>query len=358
MAILSTMLYHLHQWFRPTLVGLFSPRLGWNVRWRMLFVFQPVLILTNALVMVPLLFRWRRPYTVEYLPVWPKRSVRALVYNAPAKSQRVGRPGSSLRPLHVEIHAGAFIGGLPESTVKFDEQLARETGAVVVSITHRLAPEHPFPGAIDDIDATVAWIQDNAAERWGADPALMTIGGFSAGGNLALAATQQPSCQAPSPSALKAVVIYYGAIDLRLKAEQKPRGLGMPPPEKDPATVLVPLFDTYPGPVRAKHFDDPRLSPALAVRETLPQRILLVVPAMDILVAELLAFADRVNDEDKRAGWTGEPRVQVREDKEAFHGYLEVPSVVLKKGIQERGITWGVSFLKETYKLHGWTGAL
>jgi acetyl esterase/lipase len=287
----------------------------------MLFVFQPVIVITNAIVMVPLLLRWKKPYSQEYLPVWPNRSVRVLVYNAPEKKS--SRNGTRLRPLHVEIHAGAFIGGLPESTAQFDEQVARETGAVVVSITHRLAPEYPFPGAIDDVDATVAWIRDNAVERWGADPALMTIGGFSAGGNLALAATQQPLSQAPSPTALKAVVIYYGPIDLRLKPEEKPRGVGMPPAEKDPAAVLVPLFDTYPAPVRAKHFNDPRMSPVLAARETLPRRILLVVPAMDILVAELLGFAERVNEEDRRAGWTGEPRVVVKEEKDSFHGYME-----------------------------------
>jgi acetyl esterase/lipase len=341
MAVLSSLLWHLRAWTRPTLVGLFTPGLGWSIRWRMLLLFQPITFLTNAIAMAPLLFRWPGPepyfrHKEEFLPVWPGRSVRVLVHNAAHKGKPIwtkdSTPGAHgwnlreekpLRPLHVEIHAGSFIGGLPESTAKFDEHLASKTGAVVVSITHRLAPEHPFPAAIDDVDATIAWIQDNAAERWGADPALMTIGGFSAGGNLALAATQQPRLQAPSPTACRAVVIYYGPIDLRLSPEQKPRGQGMPPADKDPAAPLMPLFDAYAAPARAKHMDDPRLSPALAARETLPPRILLVVPSMDIVVAEQLDFADRINEEDRRAGWAGEPRVSVQEEKESFHGYME-----------------------------------
>lgn len=301
----------LHTWFRPLLVAFFNPDIAWHIRWRLLLL-QPTNLITYSIATVPYIFS--RPFTVEYLPIAPGRSIRALIFKAAGTGK-----GRSLRPLHVEIHGGAFIGGLPESNARFDHRVAQETGAVVVSISYRFAPEHAFPAAIDDADAAVKWIQQNAAARWDADPTLMTVGGFSAGGNLALAAGQQPNCHGLSPTAFKAAVTFYASIDLRLKPGQKPKSARLP--GKDPLAVLHPLFDAYAGPARAKHMDDPRLSPALAARETLPGRILLVVPALDILVAEQMAFAERVNGEDTAEG--GSPRVEVMTEENGFHGYLE-----------------------------------
>ncbi|MDN8969196.1 alpha/beta hydrolase fold domain-containing protein, partial [Staphylococcus aureus] len=76
-----------------------------------------------------------------------------------------------------------------------------------MSLTYRYAPEHVFPAAIDDVDAAVRFIQDNAALRWGADPTLMTVGGSSAGGGLALASGLKPRCHGSSPFAYKAAVL-------------------------------------------------------------------------------------------------------------------------------------------------------
>ncbi|KAF7548667.1 hypothetical protein G7Z17_g6895 [Cylindrodendrum hubeiense] len=255
-----------------------------------------------------------RPFTVEYLPIAPGLSIRALVH----KAAGVGR-GRKLRPLHVEIHAGAFIGGIPDGLSVFDDRIAKETGAVVVSITYRFAPEHVFPTAIDDVDTAIKWLHENAEARWGADPTLMTISGFSAGGNLAIAATQQDNCHSPSPTAIKASITFYAPVDLRLKPEDKPRPANFP--KRDPAAVLLPLFDAYASQARANHLNDPRLSPVLAKRETLPERMLLVIPAIDIVVVEQMAFVERVNSEDEQNGET--PRVEVLYEEEGFHGYLE-----------------------------------
>ncbi|KAH7320792.1 Alpha/Beta hydrolase protein [Stachybotrys elegans] len=307
-------------------------------------MFQPLYLLTLSIATVP--YCLSRPWTIEYLPVTPKRPVRVAVYKTPGPGGR----GRALRPLHIELHAGAFMGGMPECHAPFDSRVARETGAVVVSLSYRLAPEHVFPAAIDDVDATIAWIRENAAERWQADPELMTISGFSAGGCLAMAATQQP---APGSTAFKAIVTFYGPVDLRLPPGEKPKGPGFP--EKDPTEVLLPLYDAYAGPKRAQHMEDPRMNPTLAARETLPERILLVVPGIDILVAELHEFARRVNEEDERDCLPG--RVELMYEEKCFHGYLEVPDGAMKglKEMKDRAFTRGVEYLKETYRLHGWT---
>ncbi|KAH7153300.1 Alpha/Beta hydrolase protein [Dactylonectria macrodidyma] len=286
-----------------------------------------------------------RPFTVAYLPIGRGLS-RALVH----KAAGIGR-GRKLRPLYVDIHGGSFIGGLPEGLSMFDDRIAKETVAVVVSITYRYAPEHVFPAAIDDVDVTIKWLQENAEARWGADPTLMTISGFSAGGNLAIAATQQENCHSPSPTAIKASVTFYAAIDLRLKPGEKPRLASFP--KRDPMSVLFPLFDAYASSARATHPDDPRLSPVLAKRETLPERMLLVIPAIDILVAEQTAFAERINNEDLQRAET--PRMEVFDDAEGFHGYLEVPNAVVPKKAKDKVFDRALTVLRETYEKHEWT---
>ncbi|KAM5343193.1 hypothetical protein ACJ41O_014159 [Fusarium nematophilum] len=344
--MITGIIHHWHSWLRPTLVALFKPNIAWKLRWRLLF-FQQAIFITYSIGSLPFLFS--RSFTVEYLPIAPGRLIRALVYKTPG----VGK-GRAKRPLHVNIHGGAFIGGIPDGHTPFNERVARETGAVIVGITYRFAPEHAFPAAIDDVDATINWMQENAEERWGADPTLITTSGFSAGGNLAVAATQQESCHAPAPTAIKAITTFYASIDLRLSPWEKPHPANMP--KNDPARMFLPLFDSYPAPARAKHFEDPRLSPVLAKRETLPERMLLVVPGIDILVAEQTEFAERVNEEDEvDMDWEREvPRVELMHEKDLFHGYLEVPDVVVKKEVKDRAYSRAIEVLRETHQEHGW----
>lgn len=351
------------------LVGLFNPHIPWAHRWRTLFVFQPICLLSYTIPALPYLFS--RPFVVEYLPVWPKRSVRALVF----KSTSGNGTGRKLRPLHVEIHGGAFIGGLAEQTARWCEVYAADTGAVVVSVTYRFAPEHTFPAAIDDIDDTVKWLQENAEAKWGADPTLMTIGGASAGGNLSFAATQHPNCQPPAPTAFKGIVTAYAVIELRLSPWQKPAPASMP--KFDPLSVMQPLFDAYAAQARNAHIEDPRLSPILARRETLPDRILMMIPGVDILVEEQTSFAERINAEDEKDGRLNQPRIKTIIEPEMFHGWLEgmfitlssavtalpthyangssVPDTVIKKEVKERAFAQATLFLQEVYESHGWT---
>lgn len=305
-------------WFRPLLVALFNTSISWPVRWRLLLL-QPTVFITYSIGKLPYLFY--RPFTVEYLPVGPDGSpARALIF----KSNRGRSVGDKkLRPLHVDIHGGAFIGGLPENFAGFDDRIAKETGAVVVSITYRYAPEHTFPAAIDDVDRTLAWLRANAKDRWGANPELMTISGSSAGANLALAAMQQPECHKPSPTAIKACATFYAVTDQRVSPWQKPRPDMMP--KSDPTAVLMPLFDAYPAAARKEHMDDPRLSPILAKRETMPGRMLMVIASVDILVAEQMSFIDRMLEtaSGDAGSWHQSDWLQVIVEEKGFHGYLE-----------------------------------
>lgn len=100
----------------------------------------------------------------------------------PARIYRPHQEGEL--PVVVFFHGGGFaVGGIDE----FDEsarRLCRDLDAVVILVGYRLAPEHPFPAALDDATAATLWAVDNAADL-GSRPDKITVAGESAGANLA-----------------------------------------------------------------------------------------------------------------------------------------------------------------------------
>ncbi|WP_224241138.1 alpha/beta hydrolase [Hyalangium gracile] len=119
-------------------------------------------------------------------------TVRDLVVetpHGPVKARHYAPAKGAGRPLLVFLHGGGFVLCDLDTHDGTCRMLCRHADVHILSIEYRLAPEHPFPAALEDAKAAFLWACANA-EALGADPARVAIGGDSAGGNLAAAVSQ------------------------------------------------------------------------------------------------------------------------------------------------------------------------
>src|SRR6201999_1012107 len=117
-------------------------------------------------------------------------TVRDVVVDGPPGGSgvpvRVYRPSAEARelPAVCYIHGGGWVFGSIDEVDARGTQLCREIGAVMVSVGYRLAPEHPYPAALDDCVAVLEWIAANAADL-GIDVDRVAVHRTSAGAGLA-----------------------------------------------------------------------------------------------------------------------------------------------------------------------------
>jgi acetyl esterase len=101
----------------------------------------------------------------------------------PIRLYRPESAGAGAAPCLVWLHGGGFVIGSIDTSDGTCRALANRTGAVVVSVDYRLAPEDPFPAGPEDAYTAVTWIAANGTDL-GIDPSRIAVGGDSAGGNL------------------------------------------------------------------------------------------------------------------------------------------------------------------------------
>lgn len=87
-------------------------------------------------------------------------------------------------PTFLWIHGGGWVIGHIDVDNLLAAKMADRTGMIVVSISYRMAPEHPFPAAADDVLAALQWLKDSIA-RYGGNADEIYVGGESSGANLA-----------------------------------------------------------------------------------------------------------------------------------------------------------------------------
>src|SRR5438094_648338 len=124
---------------------------------------------------------------------------------------RVYRPAAdSTTGTIVYLHGGGFVIGDLETHDGVCRRLCRDVNAVVVSVDYRLAPEAPFPAAVEDSYAALTWVVTHIAD-YGGDADRVVVGGDSAGGNLAAVCTQQAQRDGLP---LAGQLLVYPAVDM------------------------------------------------------------------------------------------------------------------------------------------------
>ena len=121
------------------------------------------------------------------LPASPKSAhAREIIIDGPTGplSLRVLVP-ENIRGVYLHFHGGGFMFGNNDTWDEQFEVFQQIAGMVCVSVNYRLAPEHVFPAAIDDCEATAGWLIEHAMDEFGTS--WLAIGGESAGANLAAA---------------------------------------------------------------------------------------------------------------------------------------------------------------------------
>ena len=90
-------------------------------------------------------------------------------------------------PVVVDFHRGGFTAGLPLMDARWAQALiSTRVRPIVVSVDYSLAPENPFPAALEDATAAILWLAHEGAAEYNLDPERMVLTGFGAGGTLAL----------------------------------------------------------------------------------------------------------------------------------------------------------------------------
>jgi acetyl esterase len=222
----------------------------------------------------------RRPEHVVPVKSVEDLSVPGAEGDLPARVYRPDETGPL--PTVVFFHGGGWVIGDLETHDNVARAIARDSRAVVLSVGYRLAPEAPFPAAVEDALATTRWAADHLAELGGTD--VLAVAGDSAGGNLAAVVAQQLTTR------LAAQLLIYPATDVTgdhpSRAEN---GTGY---SLDTATMEW-FYARYAGHVTDV---DARLSPLLATDLDGVCPALVVTAEYDPLRDEGEAYAARLRD--------------------------------------------------------------
>ena len=242
--------------------------------------------------------------------------------DAPDVLVRIYRPrtGQTQRGCIFHIHGGGYVGGSIKELEALHRPLAAALDCVIVTTEYRLAPETPFPGAIEDCYAALAWTFANIAEL-GIDKARIGVMGESAGGGLAAALALMARDRCTYHLAFQHLI--YPMIDDRT-CMQKPHpfaGEFIWPPENN-AFGWTALLGHEPG-------RDGVSAYAAAARAKCVGKLpptFISTGALDLFVDEDIAYAQRLI----RAGVPTELHVWPG----AFHGFDLVPGAAVSEAAQ------------------------
>lgn len=242
----------------------------------------------------------------------PGRTLRALIYRS--------RGLRGKRPVVVNYHGGGWVLGNPEQSGWLSAQIAAQAGVTVIAPSYRLAPEHPYPAAVEDTWAVLNWINEHG-DRLRIDTDRLAVMGDSAGGNLAavlaLKARDELAADPGSTSIprISLQVLIYPSVDMYAKFASEVRMPNAPVLTSDGMRTFSRLYlgDAYGttavdvSPLRASSHAD--LPPAM-----------IVTADRDPLRDNGVFYRDAL----QAAG----VHVDYREYRGTVHGFVSIPGAV------------------------------
>ena len=197
----------------------------------------------------------------------------------------IGSADDARLPALVFLHGGGWLLGDLDTHDTLCRELCNGSGACVVAVDYRLAPEHPYPAALDDARAVLDWVFENADDAF-IDASHVAIGGDSAGGNLAAILAIEARDAGRN---LAFQLLVYPALDLRCDSDSHVRnGDGFVLTH----AVMTYFVRQYAG---TADLDDWRLSPARCASLAGVAPALVLVAGFDPLHDEGVAHAQRLS---------------------------------------------------------------
>src|SRR5258706_5796606 len=227
------------------------------------------------------------------------------------------RQTNGLAPCLVFFHGGGWVTGDLDSHAVVCRKLADEGGLIVISVDYRLAPEHKFPAAVDDAIAATKWIAENA-NKLGIDAGRLTIGGDSAGGNLA--AVVAIAARDGNGPAIAGQVLIYRAIDCAMTH----------PSHSEPETSILLTHSVI------KWFRDHYLNGAADVGDwrasPVRAKTLIGLPPAYVLTAGADPLRDEGDEYARRLKEAGVP-VTYRHFPGQFHGFFTMGKLLQQANV-------------------------
>ena len=277
-----------------------------------------------------------RAYAADRPPVPGRDALDITEHLVPGPSDadpvrvRIYRPrgDETVRPAALYVHGGGFIAGDLDSEDVRCVRFANEAGCVVVSVEYRLAPEHPYPAALDDCYAVLCWAATSAAAL-GVDPTRIGVAGASSGGNLAAATALLARDRGKPPVAFQLLV--YPTLDDRLQSASV-QFVGTPMVD---GSDCVRCWNSYLGADRSDV--SPYAAPARAIDlRGLPPTYVMTAE-LDPLRDEGIEFATRL----LAAGVS----VDLHQFAGAFHGFDLFPTAISRRALDEQ-VLWLESVIR------------
>lgn len=215
-------------------------------------------------------------------------------------------PDAGPSPAIVHLHGGGLVMGSNHSFEPMARALAAASGAVVIAVDYRLAPENPPPAQFEDAMAVTEWAAAHAGDL-GLDPQRLVVAGDSAGGGVAAAIALAARDQGGPP--LFAQLLMYPGVDRDMAAASVLRNLDAPMLSHDDIVYLHEVAD-----IGAVCAHDIRRVPAYATDlRDLPQAVV-VTAELDPISDWGERYAGRLRDAGVQTTITRYPGI--------YHGFL------------------------------------